>query len=62
VGVRGCDLAWRPDGLQLAIVQRAPDCGGDGQLALLDPKEPAELQSLRPGGSPSWSLKALGNK
>jgi beta-lactam-binding protein with PASTA domain len=62
VGVRGCDVAWRPDGLQLAIVQRAPDCTGDGQLALLDPKKPAELKSLRAGGSPSWSLTALGTK
>jgi beta-lactam-binding protein with PASTA domain/Tol biopolymer transport system component len=62
VGVRGCDVAWRPDGLQLAIVQRSADCSGDGQLALIDPKKPAELRSLRPGGSPSWAPGSLGTK
>jgi beta-lactam-binding protein with PASTA domain len=63
VGVRGCDLAWRPDGLRLAIVQRGDDCGSDeGQLALIDPKKPAELEILRPGGSPAWAPGNVGKQ
>jgi len=63
VGVRGCDLAWRPDGLRLAIVQRGDDCGsGEGQLALIDPKKPAELEILRPGGSPAWAPGNVGKQ
>ncbi len=61
--VRGCDLAWRPDGLEIAIVQRAePECSGDGQIALVDPKKPTEQVILRPGRSPSWSRGPVGKK
>jgi beta-lactam-binding protein with PASTA domain len=61
--VRGCDLAWRPDGKQLAIVQRAePECDGEGQIALVDPKKPKELEILRPGRSPVWAPGSLGKK
>ena len=61
--VRGCDLAWRPDGLELAIVQRADaECGGEGQIALVDPKKPTEQRMLRPGRSPSWSVADLGTE
>jgi Tol biopolymer transport system component len=61
--VRGCDLAWRPDGKQLAIVQRAePECDGEGQVALVDPKDPKKLEILRPGRSPAWAPGNLGKK
>ena len=61
--VRGCDLAWRPDGKQLAIVQRSdPFCQGEGQLALVDPKKPKELEILRPGDTPAWAPGSLGQK
>jgi Tol biopolymer transport system component len=61
--VRGCDLAWRPDGLQVAIVQRAgAECGGDGQIALVDPKKPTQQVIVRAGRSPNWSLSNLGQK
>jgi Tol biopolymer transport system component len=63
VGVRGCDVAWRPDGRQIAIAQRGDDCGSDQpQLALVDPKDPKKLDILRPGGSPSWAPGSLGSK
>jgi beta-lactam-binding protein with PASTA domain len=61
--VRGCDVAWRPDGKQLAIVQRAkPECDGEGQVALVDPKDPKKLEILRPGRSPAWAPGNLGKK
>ena len=63
VGVRGCDVSWRPDGLELAVVQRGDNCESDqGQITLIDPKKPAEQRSLRPGGSPSWASGPLGQK
>jgi beta-lactam-binding protein with PASTA domain len=61
--VRGCDVAWRPDGKQLAVVLRTEtDCNGEGQVALVDPKDPKKLDILRPGRSPSWAPGNLGQK
>jgi beta-lactam-binding protein with PASTA domain/Tol biopolymer transport system component len=63
VGVRACDVAWRPDGLELAVVQRGDNCESpQGQLVLIDPKKPSEQRSLRPGGSPSWAPGSSGPK
>jgi Tol biopolymer transport system component len=61
-GIAGCDVAWRPDGAELAIAQRDDFCSSnvEGRLVLVDPKKPAELKLIGPGGSPNFAPGSLG--
>ena len=49
--VRGCEVAWRPDGLELAVVQSDDQCGRPvGQVVRVDPKRPRETVTVSSGG------------
>ncbi len=49
--VRGCEVAWRPDGQELAVVQSDDDCGRPvGQIVRVDPKRPREPVTVSSGG------------
>jgi hypothetical protein len=56
--VQACELAWRPDGVQLAVSQRSTDCSDKGRVVLLDLASPTvqtvvtALESASDGGSP----------
>lgn len=49
--VRGCEVAWRPDGRELAVVQSDDQCGRPvGQLVRVDPKRPRATITVSSGG------------
>ena len=49
--VRACEVAWRPDGLELAVVQSDDACGRPvGQIVRLSPDSPRETTSVTSGG------------
>lgn len=62
--VRGCTLAWRPDGVELAVVQADP-CGEKdvGQLVRVNVDKPGQAAVLRPlAGHPAWRPIDLGRR
>ena len=49
--VRGCELAWRPDGRELAVVQSDDACSRPvGQIVRVDPQRPRETVTVSSGG------------
>jgi beta-lactam-binding protein with PASTA domain len=54
--VRACTVAWRPDGLALAVVQSDAQCQEPvGQLLGIDPAKPSVATTLRPNAAhPAW--------
>ncbi len=49
--VRACEVAWRPDGGELAVVQSDGACGRPlGQIVRVDPKAPRSTTSVTSGG------------
>jgi beta-lactam-binding protein with PASTA domain len=49
--VRGCEVAWRPDGRELAVVQSDDECGRPvGQIVRVDPERPRETVTVSSGG------------
>jgi beta-lactam-binding protein with PASTA domain len=54
--IESCELAWRPDGEELAIVQRDATCTQFGTVVRVDVAHPDERQSLtKPGAAnPAW--------
>jgi beta-lactam-binding protein with PASTA domain len=49
--VRGCEVVWRPDGRELAVVQSDDDCSRPvGQLVRVDPRRPRETHTVSSGG------------
>ena len=49
--MRGCEVAWRPDGRELAVVQSDDECGRPvGQIVRVDPKRPRETVTVSSGG------------
>jgi hypothetical protein len=49
--VRGCEVAWRPDGRELAVVQSDDECGRPvGQIVRVDPKRPRAAVTVSSGG------------
>jgi beta-lactam-binding protein with PASTA domain len=49
--VRGCEVAWRPDGQELAVVQSDDECGRPvGQIVRVDPSRPRETTTVSSGG------------
>jgi beta-lactam-binding protein with PASTA domain len=49
--VRGCEVAWRPDGRELAVVQSDDQCGRPvGQIVRVDPRNPRETITVSSGG------------
>jgi hypothetical protein len=49
--VRGCEVAWRPDGRELAVVQSDDQCGRPvGQIVRVDPARPRETITVSSGG------------
>ena len=60
--LRGCDVAWRSDSEELAIVQSDPACSSPmGSIVGLDPSKPRDLRMLAfTGEHPSWQPVRLG--
>jgi len=59
--IRACEVAWRPDGGELAAVQ-ADDCRiGSGAIVRVDPKVPSVQTPLRQVGAkdPAWQSVSL---
>jgi len=56
--IRACELSWRPDGGELALVQRLDACGGDeGQIVRVEPGTANTVPLTTAGeeaGSPTW--------
>ena len=49
--VRACEVAWRPDGGELAVVQSDDTCGRPlGQIVRLDPRAPRTTVTVSSGG------------
>ena len=49
--VRGCEVVWRPDGRELAVVQSDDGCSRPvGQLVRVDPRRPRETLTVSSGG------------
>jgi len=49
--VRACEVAWRPDGGELAVVQSDGACSRPlGQIVRVDPKAPRSTTSVTSGG------------
>jgi hypothetical protein len=60
--LRGCDVAWRSDSGELAIVESDPACQTPvGSIVGLDPSKPRALRMLTFSGEhPSWQPVRLG--
>jgi beta-lactam-binding protein with PASTA domain len=61
--VRACQVAWRPDGKQLAVMQPAGACGptATGTIVAVDPKSPRTPQTLVTSGAhPAYQAVATG--
>jgi beta-lactam-binding protein with PASTA domain len=49
--LRGCEVAWRPDGHELAVVQSDDECGRPvGQIVRVDPARPRQTITVSNGG------------
>jgi beta-lactam-binding protein with PASTA domain len=56
VDVRACELAWRSDSRELAIVQSDADCSRAGVITRVDPTKPDKLVPVKSGvENPAWS-------
>jgi beta-lactam-binding protein with PASTA domain len=60
--MRGCDVAWRSDSEELAVVQSDPACSSPmGSIVGLDPSKPRNLRMIAfTGEHPSWQPVRLG--
>jgi hypothetical protein len=60
--LRGCDVAWRSDSAELAVVESDPACREPmGSIVGLDPAKPRNLRMLTfTGEHPSWQPVRLG--
>lgn len=60
--LRGCDVAWRSDSAEFAIVESDPACRAPlGSIVALEPTKPRELRMLAfTGEHPSWQPVRLG--
>lgn len=59
--VRACEVAWRPDGKQLAVMQPAGLCSptASGAIVAVDPKDARASQTLVTiGAHPAWQAVA----
>ncbi len=54
--VVACDVVWRPDGAEVAVVQAGPTCAGElGSIGRLVPEDPARVATLVVQGEhPVW--------
>ena len=55
--IRSCELSWRPDGGELAIVQRGDYCRDKGMIVRFDPLHTSTVTLTPAGenaGSPAW--------
>jgi beta-lactam-binding protein with PASTA domain len=55
LGVRGCDVAWRPDGVELAVVQADAGCTQLGKLVRLDIRSQKTTPVANNAADPAWS-------
>jgi TolB protein len=55
--IRGCEVAWRPDGLEFALTRRDAACNQPGEIVRVDPANPKEQVALTKlgAGDPAWS-------
>jgi Tol biopolymer transport system component len=54
--IRACEVAWRPDGRELAIVQSDADCSRHGVVTRVNPGKPNKLIPVKEGiENPAWS-------
>ena len=55
--VTGCEVAWRSDGLELAVTQRDAVCDQPGTIIRVDPANPREQVVLTKAGAsnPAWN-------
>ena len=61
--VAACDVAWRPDGRELAVVQAGPTCpaGAPGTIVRLSPSRPSSVVTVGLKGlHPAWEPISLG--
>lgn len=60
--IQSCELAWRPDGLELALVQRDATCAQFGTIVRVDIAHPGHRSVLTQLGSenPAWDPAAPG--
>jgi Tol biopolymer transport system component len=62
--ISACELAWRPDGGELAVSRRtgSVDCTGKGEIVRVDPGDPGDQIVLTSGlvnaSDPVWALAA----
>lgn len=57
LGVRACQIAWRPDGLQLAVMQPSRSCTPTalGTIISVDPADPQHTRFIAGGSAnPAW--------
>jgi hypothetical protein len=60
--IAGCDIAWRPDSRELAVVQSGATCptGAPGTIVRLAPSRPSSVVTLAPKGlHPVWEPISL---
>jgi beta-lactam-binding protein with PASTA domain len=56
--IRSCELSWRSDGGELAVVQRGDYCRDKGMIVRFNPRHPSTVPLTPSGhdaGSPAWS-------
>ena len=55
--VTGCEVAWRSDGLELAVTQRDAVCDQPGTIIRVDPADPSKQVVLTKAGAsnPAWN-------
>jgi hypothetical protein len=60
--IRGCEVAWRPDGGELALTRKGNDCRQTGEVFRVDPARPSEQISLTKVGAsnPVWEPLSVG--
>ena len=60
--IESCELAWRPDGLELALVQRDATCSQFGTIVRVDVAHPGRRSVLTKLGAanPAWDPAAPG--
>ncbi len=60
--LRGCDVAWRSDSVEIAVVESDPACHTPiGSIVGLQPAKPRQLRMLAfTGEHPSWQPVRLG--
>jgi beta-lactam-binding protein with PASTA domain len=62
LGVRACQVAWRPDGKALALVQADSACSATlGNIVEVNPSSPTTFSSIATQAeNPSWQPRSLG--